>query len=92
MREQGAGPVLTTPSLLVAVAEAARLLSCSRTTVKLLIRRGEIRAVKLGRLTRIPRRHLDEYVMARVETASPHVAVAALRTVRRGSACNIRRG
>ena len=46
--------------ILVPIAEAARLLSCSASLVKLMIRRGEIRTVKLGRLTRIPRTHLED--------------------------------
>jgi len=46
--------------ILVPIAEAARLLSCSTSLVKLMIRRGEIRTVKLGRLTRIPRAHLED--------------------------------
>jgi excisionase family DNA binding protein len=49
-----------TEPILVPIGEAARLLSCSASLVKLMIRRGEIRTVKLGRLTRIPRSHLED--------------------------------
>ena len=43
------------PPILVTIGETARLLSCSPGLVKLLIRRGQLHPVKLGRLTRIPR-------------------------------------
>ena len=39
--------------LLVTIPEAARLLSCSVSLVKLMIRRGELPIVKVGRLTRV---------------------------------------
>jgi excisionase family DNA binding protein len=50
-----AADISTSPPLLVSLDEAARLLACSRSMVKLMIRRGQIRTVKIGRLTRIPR-------------------------------------
>jgi len=43
------------PPILITIGETARLLSCSPGLVKLLIRRGQLQPVKLGRLTRIPR-------------------------------------
>jgi excisionase family DNA binding protein len=39
--------------LLVTIPEAARLLACSVSLVKLMIRRGDLAAVKVGRLTRL---------------------------------------
>lgn len=52
-----------TEKLLLDVGEAAHLLGCKRTFMYGMIQRGELPIVKLGRLTRIPKRALDEYVM-----------------------------
>lgn len=57
------------PPILVSLDEAARLLSCSRSMVKLMVRRGEIPTVKLGRLTRIPRGQVEELIVGRLEPA-----------------------
>jgi excisionase family DNA binding protein len=59
----GNGEGLAVPKdlpLLVTIGEASRLLTCSRSMVKVMIARGEIAVVKLGRLTRIPRSALEE--------------------------------
>jgi excisionase family DNA binding protein len=48
--------------VLLTVEAAARLMSCGTTLVKEMLRRGELRAVKLGRLTRIPRSHLEAVI------------------------------
>jgi excisionase family DNA binding protein len=53
-----APPPTAEPPLLITIPETARLLSCSSGLVKLMIRRGELQPVKLGRLTRIPRAQL----------------------------------
>ena len=53
-------PPMAEPPLLISIPEAARLLSCSSGLVKLMIRRGQLRPVKLGRLTRISRAQLTE--------------------------------
>jgi excisionase family DNA binding protein len=50
---------------LLTVGEAASYLSCGRTTLFELLRAGEVRVVKLGRATRIPRRELDSWIAAR---------------------------
>jgi excisionase family DNA binding protein len=50
----------------VPVAEAARLLSVSRSFVYTAMERGHLLYVKLGRARRIPRRALTEYVAARL--------------------------
>jgi excisionase family DNA binding protein len=47
--------------LLVPVEEAARRLSIGRTTVFELIRRGELKAVKVGRSRRVPAAAIAEY-------------------------------
>lgn len=52
--------------LLVTIDEAARLLACGRSLLKLMIRRGEIPTRKIGRLTRIPRAFLVDFVAATV--------------------------
>lgn len=48
--------------LLLDVREAASVLGCGRTYVYGMIQRGELPAVKLGRLTRIPTASLREFV------------------------------
>jgi excisionase family DNA binding protein len=84
-------PAQITPPLLVSIDEAARLLACSRTTLKVLIRRGEIRALKVGRLTRIPRRLLEEYVAATALVEPPRTVVELPRSRAGGRARNVRR-
>ena len=85
-------PAPITLPLLVSIDEAARLLACSRTTLKLLIRRGDIRALKVGRLTRIPRRLLEDYVvaMAAGERRTPVVELPR-RSPAHGCVRNVRR-
>jgi excisionase family DNA binding protein len=46
---------------LLTVEEAARRLSLGRTTVYALLRDGQIRSVRVGRLRRIPAEALDTY-------------------------------
>lgn len=48
-----------TERLLLDVREVALLLGCGRTYVYGMIQRGELPVVKLGRLTRIPRRAVE---------------------------------
>jgi len=50
---------------LLTVGEAASYLSCGRTKLFELLRAGEVRVVKLGRATRIPRRELDSWIASR---------------------------
>lgn len=45
--------------VLIRVTDAARCLSCSERMVWRLIADGDLRAVKVGRCTRIPRKELD---------------------------------
>jgi excisionase family DNA binding protein len=52
----------TTTRLLVDVRTAAAALGCGRSYVYDLINRGELPAVKLGRLTRVPVDGLTEFV------------------------------
>ena len=48
--------------LLVSVEEAAGLLGIGRTTLYELIRRGDVRPIRIGRCVRIPRRELEGLV------------------------------
>ena len=48
--------------LLVSVEEAAGLLGIGRTTLYELIRRGDVRPIRIGRCVRIPQRELEAYV------------------------------
>jgi excisionase family DNA binding protein len=72
--------VEVTDPILVPISEAARLLSCSASLVKLMIRRGEIRTVKLGRLTRIPRAHLEELFSRSEESGENPLALPPSRS------------
>ena len=48
--------------LLVSVEEAAGLLGIGRTTVYEMIRRGDVRPIRIGRCVRIPQRELEAFV------------------------------
>lgn len=48
--------------LLYSSREAAEMLSLSRTTIFELLRRGELRSIKIGRSRRIPASALEEFV------------------------------
>lgn len=65
----------TTTRLLVDVRTAAAALGCGRSYVYDLINRGELPAVKLGRLTRVPVDGLQEFVsrLTRYREAMPEV-------------------
>ncbi len=52
--------------LLLSIDEAARRLSCGRSYLYELIRRGEIVSVKLGRSRRVPVQALQDYAQARI--------------------------
>ncbi len=48
--------------LLLTVREAANVLGISRTAIYLLLQRGEIPSVKIGRSRRIKRKDIESYV------------------------------
>jgi len=48
--------------LLLKVEEAAEIFGISRTAMYLLMQRGEIKSVKIGRSRRIPRVELEKFV------------------------------
>jgi excisionase family DNA binding protein len=63
----------STPSmsqLLLTIPEVAATLRCGRTCVYDLIGRGELPAIKLGRLTRVPAAALRDLVVRRLEHRS----------------------
>jgi excisionase family DNA binding protein len=66
---------MTTTRLLVDVRTAAAALGCGRSYVYDLINRGDLPAVKLGRLTRVPVDGLQEFVsrLTRYPEAMPGV-------------------
>lgn len=55
-------PTESRPRLMFSVEGAAELLSISRTRIFALIKAGEIRSSRIGRLRRIPADSLVEYV------------------------------
>jgi excisionase family DNA binding protein len=50
---------------LLTVPEAARRLSLGRATAYLLVQRGELPVVRIGRAVRIPARALEAWIIAR---------------------------
>ena len=60
-----------TEKLLLDVNEAASLLGCGRTFVYGMIQRGELPVVKLGRLTKVPRCALEQYVVRVIDADLP---------------------
>jgi len=53
-------------SLLLRAEEVARLLGIGRTKVYELIGRGELPVVRIGRLVRVPRAELEQWIRDRV--------------------------
>ena len=53
--------------LLLSVEEAARRISCGRSHLYLLLRRGEIQSIYLGRSRRIPVAALERFVQEKLE-------------------------
>jgi excisionase family DNA binding protein len=52
---------------LLTIMEAADYLSCGRTKLFELLGTGDLRVVKLGRATRIPRHELDRWIATQTE-------------------------
>lgn len=59
--------------VLLSVRDVCVALQCGRTFVYELLRKGELRAIKLGRLTRISRAVFEEFI-ARSESRTPDSA------------------
>lgn len=58
-----------TEKLLLRPAEAAELLSISRSKIYELVNAGEIPSIRLGGAIRIPRRSLEEFISRQMEAA-----------------------
>lgn len=63
--------VAAQPKLLLDVSEVAETLGCGRTFVYGLISSGELVAVKLGKLTRVPAAAVEEFVARKSLEAIP---------------------
>lgn len=66
-REDGRTPIDVDPSsthgsMLLDVPEVARRLACGKSFVYMLIDRGELPAIKLGRLTRVIDTQLESFI------------------------------
>lgn len=55
------------PPLLVTVEEAARRLGIGRTACYMLVLKGELKSVTIGRSRRVPVAALEEYIQRRLE-------------------------
>ena len=62
MNDATTGSRLVVRPLLVSVEQAAGLLGIGRTMLYELIRRGDLRPIRIGRCVRIPRREPEEFV------------------------------
>ena len=67
----------------VTPSAAADLLSCSAETVLRMIRRGDLRAVRIGSSLRIPESGLEEMLSTNTVSARPTVKVVPMRKRRR---------
>lgn len=60
-----------TPETVYKASTVAELLSCDRSGVYRLIRSGELRVVRIGKLVRIPASALDDFLAGRSEPTEP---------------------
>lgn len=61
-------------SLLLSPADAAQLLGCGRTYLYRLLKTGELRAIHLGRLRKIPRAEVEAYIDRKLDAEPAPVA------------------
>ena len=61
---------------LLTVPEAARLLRIGRNLAYELVARGELPAVRLGRVIRVPRASLEQWIHAASKSSAPGIDVA----------------
>jgi excisionase family DNA binding protein len=66
------------PGRLLDVNQVADVLGCGRTLVYELLGRGELRRVKVGRLTRVPSSELDRYVLRQLAVESGETVVRSV--------------
>jgi len=73
---------------LLTVADVCDVLRCSRTYVYSLMQRGDLRVLKLGRLTRIPVDAVEEFIAQKVHDSTYDVCESwsngGARETRRG--------
>lgn len=79
-------PTGLTPPALLSVGDVCLTLQCGRTFVYDLLQKGELRAIKLGRLTRISRKALDAFLEGKETDAAgrPDAAVGVSDSAGRG--------
>lgn len=65
-----AAPTDGSSTLLLTKDEAAEELRCSRATVENLIYSGRLPSLQIGRLRRVPRHALENFIAARTEGAA----------------------
>ena len=75
------GPMSNNSALLLTVAEAAKLLQISPNTAYELIRQGRIPFVRLGRVIRIPRFGLEQWIAREAGLPEPVLSVVPSRPV-----------
>jgi excisionase family DNA binding protein len=66
--------------MLLDVREVGEALGCGKTYVYELIGRGELRAIKLGRLTRVPLSAIEEFVNRKVIDSDSDAEAALAHT------------
>jgi excisionase family DNA binding protein len=72
--DQPAGPTVTTGTVLT-VADAARRLSRSTSTIKWYCASGKLRGIRTGRsrrLTGVPATEIDAFIAANLQAEAPH--------------------
>jgi excisionase family DNA binding protein len=68
---EATAPTLASPDRLLRAEEVADMLGCSRSFVWRLIEAGQIDAVHVGRLRRIPASNVARYIAERIEAEHP---------------------
>jgi excisionase family DNA binding protein len=56
--------------LLLTVEDASKVLGVSRSKMYEMVAAGEVRSIKIGRMRRVPRKILDEYVERKINEAT----------------------
>jgi excisionase family DNA binding protein len=61
---------LSEPTLLLTIAQSAKLVGIGRTTAYALVKSGEWRTIKIGRLRRLTREILEDWIAQKVSERS----------------------
>lgn len=61
---------LSEPTLLLTIAQSAKLVGIGRTTAYALVKSGEWRTIKIGRLRRLTREILEDWITQKVSERS----------------------